>query len=203
MTRWKPKKEFMNGDYERLFNVVYDVRPIVLSKELRYIYNVYFFTKDAFTYEHEIMYYVHEHFNVSMTTIENIRDSVMNNQIGLTAVEKFYDVLYEKFPILKTETTLDPHLKLVNSYKVFHDVINSHVMKPLTEKFNSEEQDEQLQRLKKELLISFPECEKIIIPFMERSNKSEYDSYWLIQQRVMLSRPYVDLYIRIFTLTFE
>ena len=74
-------------------------------------------------------------------------------------------------------------------------------MKPLTEKFNSKEQDEQLQRLKKELLISFPECEKIIIPFMERSNTSEYDSYWLIQQYVMLSQLYVDLYMRTFTLT--
>ena len=194
MTWWKPKNEFMNGDYERLFNAVNDVRPNVLCKGTRYFHDVYFFTKDAFTYEREIMNYVHEHFKASIATLEKMRDKVVNNQIGLTAIEEFYDLLREISPELEDEASINPHLKLVNSYRVFNGVINKYITKPLVDKFKPNEQDEQLQRLKKELLILFPECEKIIVPFMEHSNKSMYDPCWQIQQSIMLSKPYIDLY---------
>ena len=191
---WKPKTEVKNRDYERLFNAVNDVRPNILCKGTRYIHDVYFFTKDAFTYEYEIMSYIHDHFKASIRTLEKLRDSVVNNQIGLTAIEEFYNLSREISPELEDESSINPHLKLVNSYRVFRGVVNKHIMKPIVDKFKPNEQDEQLQRLKKDLLILFPECEKIITLFMEHSNKSEYDSCWQIQQKVMFSKPYVDLY---------
>lgn len=194
---WKPKNEFMNGDYEQLFNAVSDVCPNILYKTTGYKHKVYLYTKDAFEYEYEIIHYVHEHFGMSMEAIENTRDSVVNNQIGIGAIEKFYDVLCEKFPSLKNETTLNPRVKLVNSYKVFDDVINTHIINPLIKKFGLKERDERLQQLKKELLSLFPECEKIIVPFMECSNISTYSHCWQIPQNVMFSKPYEDLYLYI------
>ena len=194
---WKPKNEFLNKDYERLFNAVSDVYPNIFFKNITYYYKIYVHTKNAFEYEYEIIHYVHECLGIPMETIENIRDSVVNNQIGFNAIEKFYDALCEKFSSLKNETTLDPHIKLVNSYKVFNGAINEYIKKPIIKKFEPKEQDERLQQLKKELLTLFPECEKIIVPFMEHSNISDNSQYWQIPQNVMFSKPYVDLYFHI------
>lgn len=194
---WKPKNVFINKDYERLFNAVNDVYPDILFKNITYYYKIYAHTKNAFEYEYEIIHYVHEHFGTPMETIEDIRDSVVNNQIGISAIEKFYDALCEKFSSLKNETTLDPHIKLVNSYKVFNDTINTYIKEPIIKKFEPKEQDERLQQLKKELLTLFPECEKIIVPFMEHSNISACSQYWQIPQNVMFSKPYEDLYFHI------
>ena len=153
-------------------------------------------TIDAFEYYDKITDYIDEAYETNYTNL-NMNDEIENmfneidNSKDYETVERIYDLVCQKYPLIKDNEYMNPRLRHVKSFYVF-DLLFDEMLRR-SDGFP----DITTEQIKLQLIDEFPECKDLIIMELSDDIPDEHDDIWLIPQEIILREAYHSLFIKL------
>ena len=160
---------------------------------------------DAFDYSERIFDFLDEKYKMTYNDcnmcddIEDLGDKIKNNK-DFETVEALYALVCEKYPSIKGVESLNPKLRLVNSWYVFNAPFDE-LLDYLDNNYDGNEFDEKYNEILQMLVHKFPKCEKLIRIQMKLEDiPDEQDDIHFIPRDEIIDDEYSKLYAYVQTL---